>query len=88
MPTIKPISDLRNHFTEISQLVHERDEPVFLTKNGTGDMVIMSIEHYEANIARSELYRKLEEAENEIASGAKGKTPASVKTKLGKLIRA
>ena len=88
MPTIKPISDLRNHFSEISEIVHKHDEPVFLTKNGVGDMVVMSIEHYEANLARTELYRKLEEAETEIARGAKGHSAASVKTRLRKMIRA
>jgi hypothetical protein len=39
MPKIRPISDLRNNFTEISRIVHESKEPVFLTKNGYGDMV-------------------------------------------------
>ncbi|WP_061212939.1 type II toxin-antitoxin system Phd/YefM family antitoxin [Syntrophomonas wolfei] len=48
MPQIRPISDLRNNFTEISRIVHEGKEPVFLTKNGYGDMVVMSIEQYEA----------------------------------------
>lgn len=48
MPQIRPISDLRNNFTEISRIVHESKEPIFLTKNGYGDMVVMSIEQYEA----------------------------------------
>ena len=48
MPQIRPISDLRNNFTEISRIVHEAGEPVFLTKNGYGDMVVMSVEQYEA----------------------------------------
>ena len=47
MPQIRPISDLRNNFAEISRLVHESAEPVFLTKNGYGDMVVMSVELYE-----------------------------------------
>jgi prevent-host-death family protein len=46
MPQIRPISDLRNKFTEISHIVHEKKEPVFLTRNGYGDMVVMSIEDY------------------------------------------
>ena len=46
MPQIRPVSDLRNKFTEISHIVHEEKEPVFLTKNGYGDMVVMSIEDY------------------------------------------
>lgn len=51
---IRPISDLRNKFTEISKIVHENDEPVFFTKNGYGDMVVMSVEKYEQLIARSQ----------------------------------
>jgi len=47
MPQIRPISDLRNKFAEISHLVHESPEPIFLTKNGYGDMVVMSVELYE-----------------------------------------
>ncbi|NLB79853.1 MAG: type II toxin-antitoxin system Phd/YefM family antitoxin [Clostridiaceae bacterium] len=47
MPNIRPISDLRNNFTEISRIVHDEGEPVFLTKNGYGDMVVMSVEQFE-----------------------------------------
>jgi prevent-host-death family protein len=46
MPQIRPISDLRNKFAEISRIVHEDREPVFLTKNGFGDMVVMSLDDY------------------------------------------
>ena len=48
MPTIRPISDLRNKFAEISASIHEKGHPVLLTKNGVGNMVVMSIEQYEA----------------------------------------
>jgi len=47
MPQIRPISDLRNNFTEISRIVHDSDEPVYLTRNGYGDMVVMSVELFE-----------------------------------------
>ena len=47
MPIIKPISALRNKSKEISKLVHESREPVFITKNGEGDMVLMSMQEYE-----------------------------------------
>ena len=47
MPQIRPISDLRNNFADISRTVHDSEEPVFLTKNGYGDMVVMSVELYE-----------------------------------------
>ncbi|CDF58738.1 type II toxin-antitoxin system Phd/YefM family antitoxin [Thermobrachium celere] len=63
MPHIRPISDLRNNFAEISKIVHELKEPVFLTKNGYGDMVVMSIETYEKKLFESEIYFKLKEAE-------------------------
>ena len=65
MPLIKPVSDLRNNFADISRVVHETDEPVFLTKNGYGDMVVMSMEAYERHQFESEVYFKLKEAELE-----------------------
>jgi len=73
MPIIRPISDLRNNFSSISESVHTDDEPIFLTKNGIGDMVVMSLEHYEKQLARIELYQKLNEARDEIRNGAVGK---------------
>lgn len=82
MPVIRPVSDLRNKFASISDEVHENDEPVFLTKNGVGDMVVMSIEHYERQMARIDLYRELEVAEREIQTGARGKPAAEVFQKL------
>jgi prevent-host-death family protein len=68
MPQIRPVSDLRNKFADISKLVHETAEPVFLTKNGYGDMVVMSIEAYEEKKLESEIYFKLKEAELEAKS--------------------
>jgi len=65
MPQIRPVSDLRNNFAEISKTVHETEEPVFLTKNGYGDMVVMSIEAYEKLQFENEVYFKLKEAELE-----------------------
>jgi prevent-host-death family protein len=62
----------------ISETVHSDDEPVFLTKNGVGDMVVMSLDHYERQLARLELYQKLSEAQNEINRGAKGKNAKAV----------
>ena len=47
MTNIRPVSDLRNNFAEISRLVHETDEPVYLTKNGYGDMVVMSLDTFD-----------------------------------------
>ncbi len=65
MPQIRPVSDLRNNFAEISKIVHESREPVFLTKNGYGDMVVMSIEQYEKIQLENEIFIKLKEAELE-----------------------
>jgi PHD/YefM family antitoxin component YafN of YafNO toxin-antitoxin module len=55
-------------FSEISRLVHKTQEPVFLTKNGYGDMVVMSMEAYEDKLFESEIYDKLKEAEMEAKS--------------------
>src|SRR5207248_3258098 len=57
MPTIRPISDLRNKAKEISRICHESGEPVFITKNGEGDLVVMSLAAWERQRARHELYR-------------------------------
>jgi prevent-host-death family protein len=65
MKTIRPVSDLRNNFAEISKIVHESAQPVFLTKNGFGDMVVLSFEAYEDLQLESEIYFKLREAEQE-----------------------
>jgi len=65
MPQIRPVSDLRNKFAEISKIVHEGREPVFLTKNGYGDMVVMSLEQYEKIQLENEIFIKLKEAELE-----------------------
>lgn len=65
MNKIRPVSDLRNNFADISKTVHETAQPVFLTKNGYGDMVVMSMEAYEKMQFESDIYYKLAEAERE-----------------------
>ena len=72
MPSIRPISDLRNNANEISDFCRQTREPVYITRNGTGDMVVVSIEEYERQQAIIDLYGKLAVAEQEIASGAEG----------------
>lgn len=62
MPQIRPVTDLRNKFADISKIVHEKMEPIFLTKNGYGDMVVMSIETYEKMNLDNIIYEKLKEA--------------------------
>ena len=71
MPFIRPISDLRNNFTDISKEVHETNEPIFLTKNGYGDMVVMSLDSFEKLKFENDIYFKLKEAEFESASTSK-----------------
>ena len=61
MPNIRSSTDLRNHYNEISTFCHEEREPVFITKNGQGDLAVMSIEMYEMLSGKQELYRLLEE---------------------------
>ncbi|MCL2820589.1 MAG: type II toxin-antitoxin system Phd/YefM family antitoxin [Oscillospiraceae bacterium] len=70
MPTIRPISDLRNNSNEISEFCRSSREPVFITKNGVGDMVVLSIDMYERQQAQLDLYGKLAESETETASGS------------------
>ena len=65
MNMIRPVSDLRNNFADISKTVHETAQPVFLTKNGYGDMVVLSMEAFENLQFESEVYFKLQEAERE-----------------------
>lgn len=64
MPQIRPITDLRNT-TEISELCHARREPLFITKNGYGDLVVMSIEAYEEMIETMRTDAAISKAEQE-----------------------
>jgi prevent-host-death family protein len=69
MPTIRPSADLRNNYNEISELCHEYLEPVFITKNGTGDLAVMSIETYELLAGKLELYSLLNEGLDQVKQG-------------------
>ena len=71
IPKIRPVSDLRNKFSDIAKLVYESNEPVFFTKNGHGNMFVMSMEAYERNLFESDVYLKLKEAEYQAASTKK-----------------
>ena len=68
MPQIIPIKDLKNT-SEISQLCHRSKEPIFVTKNGYGDMVIMSIQMYEEKMQMLDVYSKLAAAEKQVEEG-------------------
>ena len=61
MPVIRPSADLRNNYNEISSFCREHSEPVFITKNGKGDLAILSIDAYEKLCGKFELYRLLNE---------------------------
>ena len=65
MPQIRPITDLRNT-NEISDICHARREPIFITKNGYGDLVVMSIETYEAMVENAAMDTAISEAEAEL----------------------
>ena len=71
MPSIKSSTDLRNNYNEISTFCHESREPVFITKNGQGDLAVMSIETYEALIGKLELYHLLDEGKAAVKAGKK-----------------
>lgn len=68
MPKIIPIRDLKNT-GEISKMCKEAAEPIYITKNGYGDMVIMSVEMYEKKLFMLDVYNKLTAAEAQIAEG-------------------
>jgi prevent-host-death family protein len=70
VPQIRPITDLRNT-NEISDICHAKKEPIFITKNGYGDLVIMSIETYEAMIDELKLDSAISEAEAEHLSNGR-----------------
>mgnify|MGYP005847468185 FL=1 len=71
MPNIKSSTDLRNNYNEISKFCHESREPVFITKNGQGDLAVMSIETYEMLNGKLELYRLLDEGRAAVKEGRK-----------------
>lgn len=70
MPQIRPITDLRNT-NEISELCHAKKEPVFITKNGYGDLVVLSIEAYEELMDTLQTDAAIREAEQELEHGDK-----------------
>lgn len=69
MPTIRPISDLRNKTPEIERLCLQDGQPVFITKNGAGHLVVMSQTLYEQQQSLLALYEKLDETESQSRRG-------------------
>ena len=88
MPIIKPISDLRNKSNEISKLAHSSNEPIFITKNGEGDLVVMSMAHYSKLQLKLNLLSNLSVAQNQRVDGDKGKTLKQVMTKVRETLNA
>ena len=68
MPKIIPIKELKKT-SEISEMCHEADGPIYITKNGYGDMVIISMENYEAVMRQLAIYRDIEISEKQIENG-------------------
>lgn len=68
MPQIIPIKELKKT-SEISEMCHKADGPIYITKNGYGDMVIMSMENYEAVMRQLAIYRDIEISEKQIENG-------------------
>jgi len=71
MPIIRSSTDLRNNYNEISAFCHESREPIFITKNGQGDLAVMSIETFEMLNGKLELYRMLDEGRTAVKEGRK-----------------
>jgi prevent-host-death family protein len=69
MPVIRPSSDLRNNYNEISTICHQTKSPVYITKNGAGDLAVMSIELYEMLTDRLMLYKELQKGIDSLDRG-------------------
>ena len=81
MPTIMPIRDLRKT-SEISELAHKKQEPIFITKNGYSDLVVMSSELYERFAQTNKIDQAIYEAEQEVTEGAE---PISLESAMEQL---
>lgn len=86
MPIIKPISDLRNKSNEISKLANDSNEPIYITKNGEGDLVVMSMNHYSKMQLKLDLLSKLSIAQKQKSAGDTGNSLKQVLTKIRTMI--
>ena len=84
MPVIVPVRDLKNT-TKISELCNRENRPIFITKNGYGNMVVMSMACYEESIGRNSIYAKLEEARADVAAGRTRPMREAIKSQRAKL---
>lgn len=78
MPQIIPIKDLKNT-SDISQMCHDTNEPIFITKNGYGDMVIMSMEKYEQTMFLQDVYNRLAAGEEQLRAGKSHRAEDGIK---------
>jgi PHD/YefM family antitoxin component YafN of YafNO toxin-antitoxin module len=69
MPAIRKSADLRNSYGKISEFCHKYREPIFITKNGEGDLAVMSIETYEELSGKNELYKFIQDGIDDIENG-------------------
>ena len=83
MPTIMPIRDLRNT-SNISELAHQKQEPIFITKNGYSDLVVMSAELYERFAETNRVDQAIEDAEREVSEGARPVSAKEARKRLDK----
>ncbi|MBO6207506.1 MAG: type II toxin-antitoxin system prevent-host-death family antitoxin [Lachnospiraceae bacterium] len=83
MPMIMPIRDLRNT-SNISELAHQKQEPIFITKNGYSDLVVMSAELYERFAEINRVDQAIEEAEREVNEGARPVSAKEARKRLDK----
>ena len=86
MPIIKPISDLRNKSNEISKLANDSNEPIYITKNGEGDLVVMSMNHYSKMQLKLDLLSKLSIAQKQKSTGDTGNSLKQVMSKIRTII--
>ncbi len=82
MPHIRSSADLRNNYNEISTFCHDHMEPVFITKNGRGDLAVMSIETYDALLETTAIDAAIFRAEQELANGGELVNAEEVLTSL------
>jgi PHD/YefM family antitoxin component YafN of YafNO toxin-antitoxin module len=80
MPAIRQYEDLRNNYNEISELCHKYSEPVFITRDGTGDLVVMSTETYELLSGKYELFNSINEGLDQIKNGKLKPMREAIKT--------
>ncbi len=83
---IKPSTTLRNNYAEISEMAHQNDEPIYITKNGEGDIVVMSIESFERREDLFRLKTKLAAVEKKRIDGCKTYTTEESRTRVQKII--